>query len=132
MKILFLEDNDERIFKAQQLYKNVEVLSIAKTASIAIEFLKTRLSYDVVHLDHDLGGEVYVDSSREDCGMEVVRFLCENNHIYSDVVKVVTVHSWNIPASQEMFKKLREAGYTTFMIPFGVQNWDIGNHIDLV
>lgn len=130
MKILFLDDDDKRILKTQQVYKYADVLSIAKTAPMAIEFLKSRLSYNVVHLEHDLCG-AYVDSTREDCGMEVVRFLCENNHIYSDVIDVISIHSWNIPASNEMFKKLHSAGYTTFRIPFDVQNWDIGNHSHL-
>ena len=33
-------------------------------------------AWDEVHLDHDLGGETFVDPNRSDCGMEVVRWLC--------------------------------------------------------
>ena len=33
--------------------------------------------WDGVHLDHDLGGEVLVDHERADCGMAIVRRLCE-------------------------------------------------------
>src|SRR5262245_60109865 len=33
--------------------------------------------WDEVHLDHDLGGKTFVDSSADDCGMEVIRWLCK-------------------------------------------------------
>src|SRR4051812_41221725 len=36
--------------------------------------------WDEVHLDHDLGGETFVDCGRDDCGMEVVRWLCLEAH----------------------------------------------------
>ena len=33
--------------------------------------------WDEVHLDHDLGGKMFVDSADTDCGMEVIRWLCK-------------------------------------------------------
>jgi hypothetical protein len=33
--------------------------------------------WDEAHLDHDLGGQVLVDHERDDCGMAIVRWLCE-------------------------------------------------------
>jgi hypothetical protein len=61
----------------------------------------------VLCLDHDLGGEVYVDPSRPDCGMEVVRWMAENR---PEVGRVI-IHSLNTSASLEMERQLRAAGY---------------------
>lgn len=115
MKILFLDDDSLVVEKAQNAYKNATVLSIANTEEMSIDFLKSKLSYDVVHL-----GSNFFNG-------EFVSFLCENNHIYSDVIKAVAIHSRNWSAL-EAFKELRKAGYLTFYIPFGVRNWDIANH----
>ena len=105
----------------------------------------------MVHLDHDLGNEFMVDSNRIDSGMEVVRFLIRNNHLFLRKewlkkhpygttlvanenpleINVVSIHSWNIVSAPKMQKDLRGAGYFVFRIPFGVQNWDIGNRFEI-
>ena len=33
--------------------------------------------WDEIHLDHDLGGKMFVDSADQECGMEVIRWLCK-------------------------------------------------------
>ena len=63
--------------------------------------------WNTVYLDHDLGDEVYVDSSRPDCGMEVVRWVVENR---PKVGKFV-VHTMNTPAGHAMCRALKGAGY---------------------
>ncbi len=75
--------------------------------------------WDEVHLDHDLGGEIYVDSSREDCGMEVVRWLC----LQPKEPLLATwffVHSHNADAAVEMVQSLRRHGYQAVYRPFGI------------
>lgn len=145
MNILFLDDNDERIKGANKAYNGTNsgnILFTTKTAQGAIDAMKNN-SFDLVHLDHDLGGEVYVDSSREDCGMEVVRWIIQNN----PDIKVISIHSWNEPASLEMMLRLNahkqfypdKANYKyVFWIPFGLKrqlgdigssDWDIGNRL---
>jgi hypothetical protein len=69
---------------------------------------------DALFLDHDLGGEVYVDSSRKDCGMEVVRFIVENKPKVSQII----VHTLNQNAGINMTNQLRNAGYEVKYIPF--------------
>lgn len=69
-------------------------------------------------LDHDLGGEIYVDSNREDCGMEVVRFLAKHVAEYITVIDTIIVHSHNQPAAERMVYNLREYGYNAHYIPF--------------
>lgn len=138
INILFLDDDRIRIAEAQKLYLNnerVDVLTICKTAENAIEMLQSGLHYHLVHLDHDLGGETYVDSNRKDCGFEVARWIVKNNPKNIDVI---SIHSWNVNASRSMmgllnnFKSISGAHYSiVFYIPFAHSGWDIGNNDDL-
>ena len=70
-RILFLDDDPDRA--RAFLGRHPEAVWV-QTAGECIARLAE--SWDQVHLDHDLGGEIFVDSSRDDCGMEVVRWLC--------------------------------------------------------
>jgi len=63
-------------------------------------------------LDHDLGGETFVDSGREDTGMEVVRWLCQNQDSQDGLI-FVRVHSHNAPAAHRMVFDLKRAGYSS-------------------
>ena len=72
-----------------------------------------------VHLDHDLGGEHYVNSSRDDCGMEVVRWLTNERRPHLARVRF-TVHSHNMVAAYEMVSRLRGAGLRATTRPFGL------------
>lgn len=73
--ILFLDDDKGRHswFKSAIGFNADFVF----TADECIAALRSK-KYDIISLDHDLTGEIYVDQSRKDCGMEVVRFLEEN------------------------------------------------------
>lgn len=114
--VLFLDDNQDRLTAAVATYSEGNDLRLARTAGEAINYLQIVGQWDLVSLDHDLGGEVYVDSGREDCGMEVVRWIVENN----PAIKRVLVHSWNAPAAREMVLSLRRAGYVAYYQPFQV------------
>jgi CheY-like chemotaxis protein len=113
MRILFLDDSEERIEQAKEIYSGAELV-IVRTAPEAIQQL-FHGPWDVVSLDHDLGGEVLVDSDREDCGMEVVRWIIKNK----PPLKIITIHSWNIPAGKRMAEDLQKAGYYAHIHPFG-------------
>ena len=110
MSILFLDDDHHRI---KQFRSKVPSATIVETAQDCIEQIKKQ-GWDMVFLDHDLGGEVYADSGREDTGMEVVRCIAENQ---PDIGTVV-VHSGNEPARKEMVLKLRDAKYRVIDMPF--------------
>lgn len=97
-KCLFLDDNKER---TKTFLRSVPSSDTALTAKECIEKLKEE-EYDCVFLDHDLGGEIYVESEREDCGMEVVRWIVEN----SPKIKKIVIHTCNTPAATEMYNKL--------------------------
>jgi CheY-like chemotaxis protein len=116
VKVLFLDDDERRCKLARRMYAKDD-LTVVHSAVDAINQLGFQ-SFDLVSLDHDLGGEVYVDSNREDCGMEVVRWICTNK----PTLGMVNVHTWNIPAALEMGAKLEDADYRVVAVPFGAEN----------
>jgi hypothetical protein len=75
--------------------------------------------WDEVHLDHDLGGKCYVDTREIDCGMEVIRWLCEEPRPHLRQT-VFFVHTHNTVAGLFMVLHLRERGYLAEFRPFGV------------
>lgn len=109
--ILFLDDcpNRTRTFRS-----SVPWAKCATTAQGMITLLSETETACMAFLDHDLGGEEFVDSGREDCGMEVVRWIVQNK---PDVGQFI-VHSFNHDAAVEMEKKLRDAGYNVVRVPF--------------
>ncbi len=74
--------------------------------------------WDEVHLDHDLGGESFVDHERDDCGMAIVRWLCQEprGHLLGTRF---TVHSHNENAACIMALHLQVMGYRVEVRPFG-------------
>jgi hypothetical protein len=113
MKILFLDDSDARWYSFKS---KIPAADRVETAEACVAYIRKNPELDWVFLDHDLGGEAWVNSSREDCGMEVVRFLCADD--YTKTIKNIVVHSHNSVASEEMFNKLKDKGYNTKLIPF--------------
>ncbi|MGB0925474.1 MAG: cyclic-phosphate processing receiver domain-containing protein [Minisyncoccia bacterium] len=94
--------------------------SHSETADGIINLIKGRQEYiDILFLDHDLGGEQYVDSSVHNTGMTVVKWLCEphNCALTKDIGKIV-VHSLNRYAATQMTQMLHDAGYDASQIPF--------------
>lgn len=113
MKIIFLDDDHGRW---RSFLAKVPTAHRAETAAECINMIRESPEIDWLFLDHDLGGETWVDSNREDCGMEVVRYLCDNPRIIS--IHHIVVHSHNVSAAQEMHDKLKDAGYNVKLIPF--------------
>jgi hypothetical protein len=113
-RILFLDDDPTRaeIF----LDANPEAVWV-ETARECIDRLAEE--WDEVHLDHDLGGERFVDLSREDCGMEVVRWLCLEPHPHLKGTRFL-VHSHNPVAAEMMAMQIHVAGFQVESRPFGV------------
>lgn len=117
---LVLEDSHERAALMYQRLPNSDSFIWTETAADAIGVLtdyKERLFY--VTLDHDLGGEHWVDSRKENTGMEVVRFLEKQDPAeYGDCL--LCVHSWNNVAAPRMYERLKAAGYNVIYKPFGL------------
>ena len=90
-----------------------------RTVTDAIDMLLNyRERLDIVSLEYDLNDLGYNHPSREDCGMEVVRWLerrCSDS--YSHVRFVI--HTWNSAAGEKMTRRLRDKGYRVVRAPFG-------------
>lgn len=122
-QVLFLDDDHSRIDAIRARLASVKCdLTVVETADHCIAQLKLQ-SYDLVMLDHDLGGETYCDSSREDCGMEVVRWLKGNQGDH----KFFIVHSMNAVAAAAMYLDLRDMGYQVQQASFG--STDFYSHV---
>lgn len=117
-KIIFLDDSMQRTHAFQS---RVPPALTCETAASCINLIRAygvdSVGIHFLFLDHDLGGETWVDSNREDCGMEVVRWLCAHTAPVPQIDNIV-VHSHNVSAAQEMFSKLEDAGYKVSLIPF--------------
>jgi hypothetical protein len=111
MNFLFLDDNAERCRTVQRI---CPFAVITQHVAVAIQTLQTRPVWDLVSLDHDLGEEVYVDSRRPDCGMEVVRWMVA----HKPAIREIICHSHNERARQTMVKTLTHAGYQACAFPF--------------
>ncbi len=111
---LFLDDDPARagVFLAE----HPDAVWV-QTAAECIERLAGR--WDEVHLDHDLGGEHYVDPDRPDCGMEVVRWLALAPRPHLRRARF-TVHSHNMVAACLMSLRIRSLGFAVEARPFGL------------
>jgi len=114
MNILILEDDPLRMIAFRQRLEGHSITH-AEVAAEAIELLKKN-SYDLILLDHDLGGKTYVDhtNQQEDCGMRVAEFFS----IRPEQVRPhgpIVVHSLNGPAAQQMVELIGEAIWCPFV-----------------
>jgi hypothetical protein len=109
---LFLDDDPERA-KAF-LEANPDAVWVQTAADCVAKLAE---SWDEVHLDHDLGGEVFVDHEREDCGMAVVRWLCDQPRTHLQATQFI-VHTHNPDAACMMHLHLEVMGYDVRVRPF--------------
>ena len=115
MKIFILEDNIERVKSFRKMF-HPEQLVFTDKVEYAKDILK-KDTFDVLFLDHDLGGEIFVESNREDTGYELVKYIVENE---LQKKARICIHSHNPFGSEYMLKALEKANYTAFLKPFAV------------
>lgn len=111
---LFLDDDPAR---ADAFLDKFPDAHWVETAADCIAALAEQ-AWDEIHLDHDLEGEWFVDSERDDCGMEVVRWLTSEPRSHLMAAKFV-VHTHNQNAAMVMVTQLGLAGYYVLEQPFG-------------
>lgn len=112
MRVLFLDCNEDR---AEKIRQAAPEMVWVQTAKECIEHLSQE--WDVVRLDHDLGGEVFVDSQRSDCGMEVARYLAANKPEHLKETLFI-VHAPYERAGIAMTEIIESAGYDAMYRPF--------------
>jgi DNA-binding response OmpR family regulator len=101
MNILILEDDFDRMDSFRDNLKDHKVV-IVHTAQECIDMLKDH-EWDMLFLDHDLGGEQMVDSEEENTGATVAKFLSRNLKYKPPTV---IIHSMNPPGAQYMMDLL--------------------------
>jgi len=108
MRILIVEDDRNRIkwFKEHLIGFNVDIV---KTAKLGIVLCKT-IKYDLIMLDHDLGGETFFDSDNENTGYQVGKAIVESLNNETPVI----IHSCNGVGAINIQSLLRHAD----IIPF--------------
>jgi len=111
MKILILEDEPIRITWFLRRLCNHDV-KVCVDSEDAIECLKIN-KYDLIFLDHDLGGQAFVPSG-PGTGYEVAQFIATNENKNAKIV----VHSHNYPGARNMCSVLPDAQH----LPFGSFN----------
>lgn len=110
MRIFVLEDMETRIKVFQQRYASDE-LTVVTTAEEAIAILTGRLDWDLISLDHDLGGQVFCSSELENSGYRVAKFLSDKNFKGQ-----IVIHSWNPAGAKNMLAVLPQAVYIPFTL----------------
>lgn len=114
MRILVLEDNPERIKRFRDELRFTKAY-VAVNARHAIGLLGD-FRFDVVFLDHDLGGEENVESDSKNTGAEVCRWVSMHPGNCADTRFII--HSLNPVGAMEMERLLRDAGLKVVRIPF--------------
>lgn len=123
MRIFILEDSHDRIDTFMRKLNNHEVV-VLETAEDAIRWLEGDYGFDIIFLDHDLGGQPseYCDVNGTNTGSEVVRWMQKNKPFCP-----VIVHSLNEPAARSMMTNMEDVGITCYRIPFTKLITDLDN-----
>lgn len=115
-KMLFLDDRSKRIHAALKKYSDQYDVTIVATVVECLRFLSAE-EWDVVSLDHDLGGEEFCYPESKTCGMEIVRYL--EKTIWPWVRKPgFIVHSSNAFAATSICIRLKSLGFIVQLTRF--------------
>lgn len=112
MKILFLDDDIDRCKLFYDTLNNEHDITIVHTAASCIHKLKTE-EYDIISLDHDLGGTVYAPSD-EYSGYAVAKYIADN-----EIGTPVVIHSYNRTGATNMYDELDDGQREVKLATFG-------------
>ena len=110
MKIFILDDMQERHDACRKKFPDAEIIS-TYDAKGAIAILSANLSYDLIALDHDLGGKIFISTSEENSGSTVAKFLADK-----DIKCKIIIHSLNYWGAKNMMSYLPKAEYIPFYL----------------
>ena len=122
MKVFVLEDDPSRIEIIKRNFGKFGEFIFAINIWEAKEKFNFNENYNLILLDHDLGGQIYVDSLEENTGAEFCRWIIQNKPKLPQII----VHSHNSVGSEIMAEYLED--YEVLRIPFGnlMKMWDKG------
>ena len=112
-RLLFLDDDPRRA--ETFLHENPEAVWVTTVAEC---LQRMNEAWDEVHLDHDLGGQHFVDMNQVDCGMEIIRWMCKEPRPHLNHT-LFFVHTHNSVAGLLMVLQMRTSGYKAEFRPFG-------------
>ena len=115
MNIFILEDDLTRIDAFITL---ADVHNLTIRTSVAEARKAWKPPYDIVCLDHDLGGETFVSSELENTGAGFVRDLVQSPKVH-EMAKAYIVHSWNPDGAKLMVNLLVNAKCQAMRHEFG-------------
>ena len=100
-RILILDDDPKRHDQFRKNYIGHNLIHV-HDADTCIEALIENSLFDVIFLDHDLGGRVYVGTDEHNTGSTVAKWLAENP---SKCSENIIIHSLN-PAGRQNMKAI--------------------------
>ena len=124
MRILIVEDADERIKWFKDFFGVEHILDVTKDANEAIAWLEEGRTYAGIFLDHDLSDAHYALLSQERTefdeftGHAVACWLAGNPQNYRGIP--IVIHSLNAYGRLRMQRVLVAAGYSVSVVPFTI------------
>jgi len=95
------------MFQLNKTFTNIENLDFTDSVETAKEMLNKR-KYNLICLDHDLNGRIFMDSNEPNTGYQLAKYLSENKSIsYNKCI----VHSLNYPAALKMIDIISNSIY---------------------
>jgi CheY-like chemotaxis protein len=113
MKILVLEDSLERIEFFKKLFRNQELFVFDNSSDAYSSCIEN--NFQVMLLDHDLGGRIWEDSNGENTGYQFVKRIVENQ-LQKDAL--IYIHSCNPIGANLMLNLLKDNDYDGIWIPY--------------
>jgi len=108
-KVFILEDDPQRI-KIFRVKLAQHELFFTDEVEEAIDTFKALGPFDYYFLDHDLGGQIYVDSEEKNTGYQFAKFLSKQDIENATII----IHSLNGAGAKNMLAVLPTAQYHPF------------------
>jgi len=122
-RVFVLEDDPNRISWFVDQFKKYDYkYDITQDVKLAKHLLTTE-KFDMIFLDHDLGGQQMVDSDDPNTGYQVAKVIPNSINHETHII----IHSYNPTGSAKMEELLRVARCNVFAIPFGM--FDINGNL---
>ena len=120
MRVLLLEDDYNRV---EMFQKRIKELNERNTYSVPSELVHAetvdkfieefqKSVFDLILLDHDLGGEIYVDIKRDDTGSGAARWIQKT---YGDIHPVVITHTLNQAGADNILSIINGSFHVPFL-----------------
>jgi CheY-like chemotaxis protein len=113
MKVFILED-DARRMKTLRRKLHTHTIYHADNVAEAKKLLEETEGIEVLLLDHDLGGQVYVDSHQENTGYQLAKYIRDSERQYLQII----IHSLNVVGARKMYNELEKSTPNLRMIPY--------------